>query len=115
MSLKKIYGHQEPCLTYCSGGSSTTNPDNFFIQFFFKSFWGSVKGEEPSHTSWIYEEFGSQKGFSNSSKILLLVPNPNFFIACILLGGKGGLRKSSACFFRNPEIINHNNGRLMVV
>lgn len=73
--------HDAPSLTllatYCSGGWRTTNPMSFLNQLASRSALGSSRADSSSHTTSRSCCWGSQKGCSNSRKILLLVPKPS--------------------------------------
>lgn len=62
--------------TYCSGGWRTTNPMSFLNQLASRSALDSSRGDSSSQTASRSCCWGSQKGCSNSRKILLLVPKP---------------------------------------
>lgn len=57
-----------------------------------------------SHTTWMNWQSGSQKGSSNSRKILLLVPKPIFLMASAFWVGSGGSKKVSRHSLRKPGI-----------
>ena len=91
--------------TYAKAGR-TTKPMSFRNQASCSSGAASSRGDVSSHTSWISWQSGSQKGSSNSRKILLLVPKPIFLIASAFSAGRGGSKKVSRCSLRKPGIQN---------
>lgn len=60
----------------------------------------SCKGDVSSHTTWMNWQSGSQKGSSNSKKILLLVPKPSFLMASAFFGRQWWLKKGILVFFK---------------
>lgn len=90
--------------TYCSGGCRTTNPMSFLNQLASRSALGSLRGDSSSHTTSRSCCWGSQKGCSNSRKILLLVPKPRRRMASAFRSGRGGWKKSWWCSLRKPTV-----------
>lgn len=89
--------------TYSEEGR-TKKPMSFLNQTCRSSEATSSRGDASSHTTWMYWQSGSQKGSSNSRKILLLVPKPIFLIASAFSVGSGGSKKVSRCSLRKPAI-----------
>lgn len=89
--------------TYSKEGR-TKKPMSFLNQTCCSSDVTSCRGDVSSHTTWMYWQSGSQKGSSNSRKILLLVPKPIFLIASAFSVGSGGSKKVSRCSLRKPGI-----------
>ena len=81
----------------------TKNPMSFLNQVSWSERAVSCKGDVSSHTTWMNWQSGSQKGSSNSKKILLLVPKPSFLMASAFLAGSGGSKKVSWCSLRKPN------------
>ena len=55
-----------------------------------------------SHTRWMMSQSASHHGDSNSTYILLHVPNPSFWTEWSLCAGRGGRNRVEWCFLRYP-------------